>query len=41
MVGVGVMGRNLGLNMADPGCAVAGHDKDQAKVEALLLRTNC
>ena len=35
MVGLGVMGRNLVLNMADHGCAVAGYDKDQAKVEAL------
>jgi 6-phosphogluconate dehydrogenase len=35
MVGLGVMGRNLVLNMADHGCAVAGYDKDPAKVEAL------
>jgi ketol-acid reductoisomerase len=35
MVGLGVMGRNLMLNMADHGCAVAGYDKDQTKVEAL------
>jgi 6-phosphogluconate dehydrogenase len=35
MVGLGVMGRNLVLNMADHGCAVAGYDKDHAKVEAL------
>ena len=35
MVGLGVMGRNLVLNMADHGCAVAGYDEDQAKVEAL------
>jgi 6-phosphogluconate dehydrogenase len=35
MVGLGVMGRNLLLNMADHGCAVAGYDKDAAKVEAL------
>jgi 6-phosphogluconate dehydrogenase len=35
MVGLGVMGRNLVLNMADHGCAVAGYDKDAAKVEAL------
>ena len=35
MVGLGVMGRNLLLNMADCGCAVAGYDKDQNKVEAL------
>ena len=35
MVGLGVMGRNLVLNMADHGCAVAGYDQDQATVEAL------
>ena len=35
MVGLGVMGRNLLLNMADHGSAVAGYDKDQAKVDAL------
>jgi len=36
MVGLGVMGRNLVLNMADHGCAVAGYDKDQTKVEAKI-----
>jgi 6-phosphogluconate dehydrogenase len=35
MVGLGVMGRNLLLNMADHGFSVAGYDKDPAKVEAL------
>jgi 6-phosphogluconate dehydrogenase len=35
MVGLGVMGRNLLLNMADHGFSVAGYDKDSAKVEAL------
>ena len=35
MVGLGVMGRNLVLNMADHGFSVAGYDKDEAKVEAL------
>jgi 6-phosphogluconate dehydrogenase len=35
MVGLGVMGRNLLLNMADHGHAVAGYDKDAQKVEAL------
>jgi 6-phosphogluconate dehydrogenase len=35
MVGLGVMGRNLVLNMADHGYAMAGYDKDQTKVEAL------
>jgi 6-phosphogluconate dehydrogenase len=35
MVGLGVMGRNLLLNMADHGFSVAGYDKDPSKVEAL------
>jgi 6-phosphogluconate dehydrogenase len=35
MVGLGVMGRNLVLNMADHGFSVAGYDNDAAKVEAL------
>ena len=35
MVGLGVMGRNLVLNMADNGFSVAGYDKDLTKVEAL------
>jgi 6-phosphogluconate dehydrogenase len=35
MVGLGVMGRNLVLNMADHRFMVAGYDKDQTKVEAL------
>ena len=35
MVGLGVMGRNLLLNMADHGFSVAGYDKDAAKVETL------
>jgi 6-phosphogluconate dehydrogenase len=35
MVGLGVMGRNLALNMADHGHSVAGYDKDLSKVEAL------
>ena len=35
MVGLGVMGRNLLLNMADHGFSVAGYDKDATKVEAL------
>lgn len=37
MVGLGVMGRNLALNMADHGVAVAGCDKDPAKVSTLEL----
>ncbi len=36
MIGLGVMGRNLLLNMADNGFHVAGFDKDLTKVEALL-----
>ena len=35
MVGLGVMGRNLLLNMADHGFSVAGYDKDPTKVDAL------
>ncbi len=35
MVGLGVMGRNFLLNMADHGFPVAGYDKDPAKVAAL------
>ncbi len=35
MIGLGVMGRNLVMNMADRGYAVAGYDKDQSKVEAM------
>ena len=35
MVGLGVMGRNLLLNMADHGFAAVGYDKDQDRVEAL------
>jgi len=37
MVGLGVMGRNLLLNMADHGPSVAGYDKDATKVAALRL----
>ena len=35
MVGLGVMGRNFLLNMADHGHSVAGYDKDSDKVAAL------
>jgi 6-phosphogluconate dehydrogenase len=35
MIGLGVMGRSLLLNMADHGFAVAGHDKDAGKVASL------
>jgi len=39
MVGLGVMGRNLVLNIADNGFAVAGYDKDPTKVQALRSET--
>ena len=35
MVGLGVMGRNLVLNMADHGFSVAGYDTNSSSVEAL------
>ncbi len=35
MVGLGVMGRNLVLNMADRGFSVIGLDRDKSKVDAL------
>jgi len=35
MIGLGVMGRNLLLNMADHGFTVAGFDKDKTKVASL------
>lgn len=35
MVGLGVMGRNLLLNMADHGFSVAGYDRDHGRVRAL------
>jgi 6-phosphogluconate dehydrogenase len=35
MIGLGTMGRNLLLNMADHGFKVAGHDKDEKKVALL------
>jgi 6-phosphogluconate dehydrogenase len=36
MVGLGTMGRNLLLNLADHGYAVAGYDREADKVKALL-----
>ncbi len=39
MVGLGVMGRNFLLNMADHGYSVAGYDKDHAKIELLQNET--
>ena len=38
MVGLGVMGRNLLLNLAEHDYRVAGFDKDPAKVAALLRK---
>src|SRR5436190_14780276 len=35
MIGLGTMGRNLLLNMADHGYKVAGHDKDEKKTTQL------
>ena len=35
MIGLGVMGRNLLLNMADHGFSVAGFDIDKDKVDSL------
>jgi 6-phosphogluconate dehydrogenase len=39
MVGLGVMGRNLLLNMADHGYTVAGYDKDPARGAELRRET--
>jgi 6-phosphogluconate dehydrogenase len=36
IVGLGVMGRNLTLNIADKGFTVAGYDADRQKVEILV-----
>jgi 6-phosphogluconate dehydrogenase len=35
MIGLGVMGRNLVLNIADHGYSVTGYDKDPGKIRAL------
>lgn len=35
IIGLGVMGRNLALNIADHGYTVAGYDKDKSKVSQL------
>jgi len=39
MIGLGVMGRNFAMNMADHGFSVAGYDNDRLKVEALREET--
>ncbi len=36
MIGLGTMGSNLVLNMSDHGYSVAGYDKDEEKVAALI-----
>ena len=38
MVGLGVMGHNVVLHMADHGFTVAGYDRDQAQVEASKIQ---
>ncbi|ACD82258.1 NADP-dependent phosphogluconate dehydrogenase [Candidatus Methylacidiphilum infernorum] len=35
IIGLGVMGRNLGLNFLDHGYKISGYDKDSSKVQAL------
>jgi 6-phosphogluconate dehydrogenase len=40
IVGLGVMGANLGKNIADHGFSVVGHDVDQEKVHAFLAGTS-
>ena len=40
MIGLGTMGRNLLLNIADHGFKVSGFDKDSSKVELLDLEAN-
>src|ERR1035437_4784086 len=35
MIGLGVMGRNFLLNIADHGFPVAGYDKDGSKIDTL------
>jgi 6-phosphogluconate dehydrogenase len=39
VIGLGVMGANLLMNMADKGFSVAGYDKDSSKVESLRKDT--
>jgi 6-phosphogluconate dehydrogenase len=40
IIGLGTMGRNLLLNMADHNFMVAGHDKDQSKIDLLSQEAN-
>jgi 6-phosphogluconate dehydrogenase len=37
LIGLGVMGRNFAQNMADQGFSVAGYDRDQEKIQALMF----
>ena len=37
LIGLGVMGRNFAQNMADHGFSVAGYDRDQEKIQALMF----
>ena len=39
MIGLGVMGRNLVLNIADHGYSVSGYDNDLSKVQELQTET--
>lgn len=40
MIGLGVMGRNFVLNMADKGYMVVGYDKDKSKAQSLQTEAN-
>ncbi|MCA9413075.1 MAG: NAD(P)-binding domain-containing protein, partial [Candidatus Omnitrophica bacterium] len=40
LIGLGVMGRNFLLNIADHGYAVAGYDKEGSQVDALAKEKN-
>ena len=40
LIGLGVMGKNLGLNLADNGYSVAAFDLDAEKVQGILLLLN-
>lgn len=40
MIGLGVMGSNLSLNMAEHGYAISGLDKDPGKVKALQVESH-
>ncbi|MGW8302596.1 MAG: NADP-dependent phosphogluconate dehydrogenase [Desulfobacterales bacterium] len=37
LIGLGVMGRNFAQNMADHGFSVAGYDRDEEKIQALMF----